>query len=252
MRTQMELITPIITEGIRNLDDVRPLERPDLSVSHTLIQQGPASIELEFDEALSVPDTIRKAMDAERNGANAIIIDCMGDPGLHACREVVTIPVLGPCQTALHTAGLLGRAFAFVTVLNRLSSMLAKLVASYGLNDSYASFRAVDIPVLDIAQNLGALNTALAREAIAAVRQDHADVIVLGCNGFLGCAGSIRQALLSEGLDVPVIDRIPLRIHIADALVKAGLSHSKLTYPPLGRKALKGFSFPEFATPVSR
>jgi allantoin racemase len=252
MRTQIELITPIITEGIRSLDDVRPLERPDLSVFHTLIEQGPASIESEFDEALSVPDTVRKAMDAERKGANAIIIDCMGDPGLHACREVVTIPVLGPCQTALHTAGLLGRAFAFVTVLERLRSMLARLVASYGLNDNYASFRAVDIPVLDIAHNLGALNTALAREAIAAVRQDHADVIVLGCTGFLGCANSIRQALLSEGLDVPVIDPIPLPIHMADAFVKTGLSHSKLTYPAPARKALKGFSFPEFAGPTSR
>lgn len=252
MRTQIELITPIITEGIRSLEDVQPFERPDLCVSHTLIEQGPASIESEFDEALSVPATLRRAIDAERKGANAIIIDCMGDPGLHACREVVTIPVLGPCQTALHTAGLLGHAFAFVTVLARLRSMLAKLVASYGLNDNYASFRAVDIPVLDIAHNLGALNTALAREAITAVRQDRADVIVLGCTGFLGCAGSIRQALLSEGLDVPVIDPIPLAIHMADALVKTGLSHSKLAYPSPGRKALKGFSFPEFASPASR
>lgn len=248
MKTRIELITPIITEGVRTLGDVRPFERSDLSVTHTLIAQGPASIESEFDEALSVPDTIRKAMDAERNGANAIIIDCMGDPGLHACREVVSIPVLGPCQTALHTAGLLGSGFAIVTVLERLRSLLGKLVASYGLNDHYASFRAVDIAVLDIAKNMDSLNAALAREAIAAVREDHADVIVLGCTGFIGCAGSIRQALLSEGLDVPVIDPIPLAIHVADSLVKSGLSHSKLTYPPPGRKALKGFSFPEFDT----
>jgi allantoin racemase len=252
MHTHIELITPIITEGIRTLDDVRPLERSDLKVTHTLIQQGPASIESEFDEALSVPDTIRKAIDAQRKGANAIIIDCMGDPGLHACREAVTIPVLGPCQTALHTAGILGHAFAFVTVLDRLRSMIARLIASYGLNDNYASFRAVDIPVLDIAHNLETLNAALARAAIAAVREDQADVIVLGCTGFLGCAASIRQALLREGLDVPVIDPIPLTIHVADALVKTGLSHSKLTYPAPGRKALKGFSFPEFSEPPSR
>jgi allantoin racemase len=247
MNTRIELITPIITEGVRTLADVKPFERADLTVTHSLIAQGPASIESEFDEALSVPDTIRKAMDAERKGANAIIIDCMGDPGLHACREVVTIPVLGPCQTALHTAGLLGHAFAFVTVLDRLRSMLAKLVASYGLNENYACFRAVDIPVLDISHNLAALNAALAREAIAAVKQDHADVIVLGCTGFFGCAGAIRQALLSAGLDVPVIDPIPLAVHVADALVKTGLSHSKLTYPPPRRKALAGYRFPEFA-----
>jgi len=84
MNTRIELITPIITEGVRTLADVKPFERADLTVTHSLIAQGPASIESEFDEALSVPDTIRRAMDAERKGANAIIIDCMGDPGLHA------------------------------------------------------------------------------------------------------------------------------------------------------------------------
>jgi allantoin racemase len=247
MQTRIELITPIITRGIRTLAEVQPLERADLSISHSLLDQGPASIESEFDEALSVPDTIRKAIDAERQGANAIIIDCMGDPGLQSCREVVTIPVLGPCQTALHTAGLLGHSFAFVTVLGRLRPMIARLVASYGLCANYASFRAVDIPVLDIGYSLAKLNEALAREAIAGVKEDHADVVVLGCTGFLGCASAIRQALLAAGLDVPVIDPIPLAVHVADALVKSGLSHSKHVYPAPRPKAIGGYRFPEIA-----
>ena len=71
--------------------------------------------------------------------------------------------------------------------------------------------------------------------------------IVLGCTGFLGCAGAMRQTLLEQGLDVPVIDPIPLAVHAADALVKTGLSHSKRTYPKPGRKRFAGYSFPEFA-----
>jgi allantoin racemase len=248
MHTRIELITPIITEGIRNLDEVRPFMRPDLAITHTLIQQGPASIESEFDEALSVPDTIRKAMDAERRGANAIIIDCMGDPGLAACREVVTIPVVGPSQAAMHFASILGHRFSFITVLDRLRAMVGKLVAGYGLEATYASFRAVDIPVLSIGHDMGALQAALAREAIAAVKEDGADAIVLGCTGFLGCAGAMRQTLLEAGCDVPVIDPIPLAVHVCDTLVKTGLSHSKRTYPVPGKKALAGFPFPEFDT----
>jgi allantoin racemase len=100
--------------------------------------------------------------------------------------------------------------------------------------------------VLDIGSNLGALQSALAREAIAAVKQDAADVIVLGCTGFLGCAGGMRKELLTAGLDVPVIDPIPLAVGVADALVKAGLSHSKRSYPMPGRKKIQGFHFPEF------
>jgi allantoin racemase len=246
MHTRIELITPIITEGIRNLDEVRPFERPDLTITQCLIRQGTASIESEFDEALCVPDTIRRAIDAEQRGANAIIIDCMGDPGLAACRECVSIPVVGPAQASMHVASLLGHRFSFITVLDRLRPVIGKLVAGYGLSDTYTSFRAVDIPVLDIGSDLGALQQALAREAIAAVKEDGADAIVLGCTGFLGCAGGMRSALLAAGCDVPVIDPIPLAVHLADALVKTGLSHSKRTYPLPGKKGIRGYSFPEF------
>jgi allantoin racemase len=247
MQTRIELITPIITEGIRTLEEVEPFMRADLVITQCLLRQGPASIESHFDEALCIPDTIRRAMDAEKSGANALIIDCMGDPGLHACREVVSIPVVGPSQTAMHFASMLGHKFSFITVLDRLNSMVGNLVATYGLTQSYASFRAVDIPVLNIGLDMNTLSMALAREAIAAVKEDGADAIVLGCTGFLGCAGSMRTALLNAGCDVPVIDPIPLAVHVADALVKSGLAHSKRTYPMPGRKGLAGFSFPEFA-----
>jgi allantoin racemase len=246
MKTHIELITPIITEGIRTLDEVRPFEREDLRITQCLIENGPASIESEFDEALCVPDTIRRAIEAERRGANAIIIDCMGDPGLAACREVVTIPVVGPAQTAMHVASLLGHRFSFITVLERLKTVIDKLVAGYGLNDTYASFRAVDIPVLHIGKDLSALQASLAREAVAAVKEDGADAIVLGCTGFLGCAGGMRKALLAAGYDVPVIDPIPLAVQMADALVKTGLTHSKRAYPFPGKKKIKGYAIPEF------
>lgn len=246
MHTHIELITPIITEGLRTLDEVRPFERPDLTITHSLIRHGPASIESEFDEALAVPDTIRAALEAERRGADAIIIDCMGDPGLQACREVLSIPVVGPGQTAMHFAALLGHRFSFITVLERLRPMVGRLVASYGLASSYASFRAVDIPVLDIGADTDRLTAALARESIAAVQQDGADVIVLGCTGFMGCASAMRAQLLEAGCDVPVIDPIPLAVHVADALVRTSLAHSKRTWPAPGRKRIAGFEIPGF------
>ena len=45
-RTHTELISPIISnEGRLNPNDIRQLERADVVVSQTLIEQGPASIE---------------------------------------------------------------------------------------------------------------------------------------------------------------------------------------------------------------
>ena len=249
MKTIVQLVTPIITKGIRQLDDVRELERPDLQVRHSLLDRGPASIESEFDEALSIPDTIKKAMEAERDGAHAIVIDCMGDPGLDACREVVSIPVLGPCQTAMYMAGLLAHSFGFITVLDRLRPMIDNMALKYGISALYVSFQAVDIPVLEIGHDPAKLNDALTEKAIRSVRQDGADALILGCTGFLGCAVAMRRGLLDAGLDVPVIDPIPLTVHIADTLVKTGLSHSRRTWQPPEIKGLAGYDIPGFPKP---
>ena len=240
----IELITPIITRGVRTLDDVLPLERPDLTITHSLIDRGPSSIESRMEEALAVPDTVRKAAQAQENGANAIVIDCMGDPGLHACREVVSIPVLGAGQTAMHLANMLGSQFAFITVLDRLKPLVDDLVATYGLREKYTSFKAVDIPVLDISCDLDSLNAALTEQAITSIESDGADIIVLGCTGFLGCAEAMQSALRTAGLDVPVIDPVPATIHMAEALIRSGLSQSKRAYPHPDKKPIVGYDLP--------
>lgn len=240
----IELITPIVTRGVRTLDDIRPLECGDLKISHSLLDRGPSSIESRFDEALALPDTVRRAMQAEINGASAVVIDCMGDPGLHACREAVSIPVLGAGQTAMHLAGLLGNRFAFITVLDRIRPMVEDLVATYGLGEKYASFQAIDIPVLDLSGDSEAVAAALTEKALVSIDNDGADVVILGCTGFLGCAEAMRGALSSAGRDVPVIDPIPATVSVAQALVKVGLCHSKGAYPDPGRKPIEGYDLP--------
>lgn len=245
MKSIIHVITPIITTGFRTEDEFKVCERSDLEVTHSMLKSGPASIESEFDEALAIPDTIRLAIEAERAGAHAIVIDCMGDPGLASCREAVSIPVLGPCQTSMHAAAMLGHRFSFITVLDRLRPMMDHIVAGYGLTGSYAAFEAINVPVLDIFHDLEKLGNALAEKAIKTVREDHAGAIVLGCTGFMGLADVIRENMLSEGLDVPIIDAIPLSIRTADTLVKCGLSHAKTVYPLPGKKNIEGYSMPD-------
>ena len=70
---------------------------------------------------------------------------------------------------------------------------------------------------------------------------DGADVIILGCTGFLGCADKIRQHLVAAKHDVPVIDPIPATFCMAEALVRSGLYHSKKTYPYFREKTFIGY-----------
>ena len=113
----IRVITPITTSGFTAASDFEPLARADTIVSHFELDVGPASIESAFDEALALPDTIAKIVQAEQEGADAVVVDCFGDPGVDAGREATEMLVLGPAQTSMHLAALLGQKFSVVTVL---------------------------------------------------------------------------------------------------------------------------------------
>jgi len=244
--TTIHIVTPLTTKDFRSLDELDHLAGPSLSFTHSFLEHGPPSIESEFDEAFAVPGTIARAIEAERAGADAIVIDCMGDPGLKPIREVVKIPVLGPAETSMHLAAMLGQTFSIVTVLGAVKPMLINLARVYGVHEKLASVLAVDVPVLELVERLAEVRQALAESALVAVERDGADVIVLGCTGFLGCAEAISERLIQAGYDIPVIDPIPATVCIAEAVAKAGLTHSKRTFATPRIKSLIGYELPPF------
>lgn len=238
---RIHLITPIVTEGVRTLEDVADLNSADLSITQSLIASGPVSIECEFDEAMSVPGIVAEALAAERSGADAILIDCMGDPGLKAAREVVSIPVFGPSETSMHLAAMLGHKYSIVTVLDSVVPMLENLAKVYGTSEKLASVRVINIPVLELEAAPERLTDELVKASLAAVEEDGAHAIVLGCTGFLGCAEVIDAALKARGHRLPVIDPIPATVCVAAGIVRAGLTHSKRTFAHPRSKDLKGY-----------
>ena len=170
MATDVRVVTPITTWGFRDRSEFDALERPGLTISHVEIETGPASIECEYDEALAVPGTIAKIIEAEREGCDAVVIDCMGDPGMFPGRECVSIPVIGPCEAAMHVASMLGHTFSVLTVLKRLRAQFEHMAQVYGVREKLASVRSVSIPVLELEQDLDRTKATLAEEAVRAVR----------------------------------------------------------------------------------
>ncbi len=205
------------------------------------LDSGPQSIETEFDEMLSAPYVVARAIEAEQQGIDAVIIDCMGDPGLDAARECVNIPVLGPGETGLHLAAMMGHKFCFVTVADSVRPMIEKHARIYGVARQMTPVRVVDVPVLDINDSHEELVERMTRESLAAIDDDHADVIVLGCTGFIGLGAELANNLRNAGKAAPVIDPLPATVMTAFALVRAGLSHSPLAYPGPGNKSFTGY-----------
>ena len=237
----IRVVSPITTKGFRKDSDLIPLGGGMFKVSASQIDIGPASIESEFDEAMCQPDTILKIIEAEKEGCDGVVIDCMGDPGLQAARECVSIPVIGPCETAMHYASMLGHKFSVLTVLKRKVPLLENLSLLYGVSSKLASITPVNIPVLELEKDLDYTLNRMTTVAIDAIKNDHAAVIIFGCTGMLGCADAVQNNLKAKGYDVPVIDPIPLAVNTAYVLAKLKLSQSKHSYPLPPKKGMVGF-----------
>ena len=231
MKTALKLITPIVSENPLPLDVVRVFERADLTIDHSTLDAGPASIECRFDDAFSVPDLLKKTLQAEQQGFNAVVVNCMADSGLAALREAVSIPVVATAQTAMHVASLLGGGFGYIGLLEKCRAQATDLAAVYGLENRLVAYASIDTKVLAITEHEETVADKLGEAAVNMIRQHHVGSIILGCTGFVNCAEKMQARVVSEGLSAQIINPLPLAIHLADALVKAGLSHSKGTYP---------------------
>jgi len=203
------------------------LKRNDVEVTVTSLSKGPPHLEYKSYEPLILVETLEKIVEAERNGYDAVVIGCFDDPGLQEARELVNIPVIGPGETCMHIACTLGHKFSIVTVKKEALARLEDHVFMYGLEKKVASFRFVNIGVMEMEKDPEKVYKAILREAKKAIEEDDAEVIVLGCTGETGFVEK-----LIEELKVPVLDATVVSFKFAEMLAdlkkKTGLSHSKV------------------------
>jgi allantoin racemase len=238
---EIHIINPTITTSWH--EDTRrtyaQVARPGTVIRVVTLKWGTASIESYRDEALVVPDILTNVVRAEQAGADAVIIDCMGDPGLYAARELVAIPVVGPAQASMHLAAMLGHQFSVLSVTEQDVPAVAEQAARYGLATKLASARSFGIPVLSLRDDVDQTIGKLVDVAERAVRQDGAHVIIPGCTGLAGLAPRIQAGLADRGCEVPVLDPPSVALKLAESLADLGLSHSRRTYPSPPAKEIR-------------
>ncbi len=240
---KIRVVIPSITKEYEalGLEQYAPGARADTELSVALLDKGPASIESRYDETVAVPGVVGRVIEAEKDGVEAVIIDCMADPGLEAAREMVSIPVIGPGETAMHVASMLAYRFSVITVLDSAAPMFELQAARIGVAERLASVRAVNIPVLELGDTERVVRT-LTEQSVAAVKDDGAHLIVFGCTGMIGLADVVKKGLEAQGIvDVPVIDPPMLAVKVAEAFADMGLRHSKRTYPAPPEKEIVGY-----------
>ena len=144
---------------------------------------GVNSIECYVDEYLAAPAVMQAIMRGEKEGMDAYIISCFGDPGLQAARELTDKPVLGIAESAITAAKFLAPYFSIVSVLDRSVKVTADVVSNYGATQFCRSIRSTGLSVLDFGADPERGLTALAKQSKLAVEEDKAECILLGCAG---------------------------------------------------------------------
>ncbi|MBE3037846.1 MAG: aspartate/glutamate racemase family protein [Chloroflexi bacterium] len=196
----------------------------DSTVEIRSIEQGPETIEQSLDEVLAAPAILREVLLAEKEGADAVIVDCALDPILSASRQAVRIPVIGAGQAAYALAVTLGDRFSILGPLRCLVPEYRRRIQEYGLSDRLASIRSIDVEILDLLSDQAI--QAFVREGRSAIDKDQADVLVLGCTGMSPAMPRLRQML-----EVPVVDPASAAIALAETLIRLSLTHSSVAYP---------------------
>jgi allantoin racemase len=139
--------------------------------------------------------------------------------------------VIGPAEASMHTAAMLGHRFSVLTVMDSVIPSCYELAHRAGVGAKLASARAINVAVLDLAQDKEATLKKIIGVGRQAMAEDHADVLALGCMsmGFLNIAEDIQGVL-----GIPVVNPSKNALRMAEAMVGSGLVHSKKAYalPP--------------------
>jgi len=197
---------------------------------------GAESCEGNFESylaAIAVMDTVV----SYHEQFDAIVQAGYGEHGREGLQELLEVPVVDITEAAASTAMFLGHKYSVVTTLDRTVPLIEDRLKTAGLDARCASVRASGLAVLELEEEPARAVAAIIDQAERAVKDDKAEVIVLGCGGMAGLDEQIRSRL-----GVPVVDGVAAAVTIAESLVRMGLSTSKTrTYAPPRPKQVIGW-----------
>lgn len=196
---------------------------------------GPVSIEGYYDEAFCLPGLLKEIRAGDASGADAHVIACFDDTGLDACRQIANAPVVGIGEAAFHAATLVAYRFTVVTTLARSITAIEHNLLRYGF-ERRSHVRASGVPVLALEDAGSDARRRIDAEIAAALKEDRAEAIVLGCAGMAKLA---RDLAAAHGC--PVIDGVGAAVKLAEMLVTLGHKTSRLGgYEQAAPKTLTG------------
>jgi len=178
------------------------------------LEQGPPGIESQAHVS-QVEPLLAHWIESD-NEADAFVIACYSDPGLHLCRELTTRPVFGIAECAILTAMTRGSCFGVISILQNSVARHLRHLRERRLEHLCAGDRPLGLSVAEVEggdstyERMLAVGTQLRND-------DGAQVLIMGCAGM----ARFREPL-QDVLEMPVID--PVQAAASMAIGVVGLS----------------------------
>lgn len=206
---------------------------------------------MRYNRALLGVEILERVKQAEQDGFDAAFPGvCYGEFFLQDARQAVKMPVVGPAESAMMTAQLIGAKFGVVTLATEdifaQGPVYGQNVVEQNLRLLGWESRAIKQPVRPFLPPLGTLLVEaysgrperlieeFEKRALECVR-DGADVVICGCMPY-GTALTAVGYNEVAGTGVPVVTPLPAMVKLAESLVdlrrSVGIAKSEAVVSP--------------------
>jgi Asp/Glu/hydantoin racemase len=171
---------------------------------------------------------VKKILEAERSGFDAIVQSNTFDPGVEAGRLAVRIPVVGVLRSSCHFAACLCDRFGVIVPYDSYVPYVWRLMETYRVEHLVS-----DINALNISESEITTHRALVVDRIIALGQA---MVARGAQAIIPLGGNfvpkeISPDELESKLGVPIINTNAVGIRFAEIMVITKNSHSQKAYP---------------------
>ncbi len=132
-------------------------------------------------------------------------------------KELLPLPVIGIAEAMMRAAQLFGRRVGIIGMGSYSRAENEEVVSTFGMQRDVCSIRLIRMSGTELAKNQDKAIEEIVKLGLAAVAEDHADVLVLGGGAFAGMA-----ELVAPHLPVPVIPPIHYAVGLAELAVLSG------------------------------
>jgi allantoin racemase len=201
------------------------VKRPDTEVAIKDVPTGlprPDLINYLGFRFLNDREILRAMILAEREGFDAVAGGCYFDGAIKAASNILGIPVVGPAESSMHFASMIGEHFAVITAGREHIAEIEQHIVECGMRD----FAIPKQPVRSLSLSFESFGACVLGNYKSAIDdyirvaklciEDGADVIITGC-GLL--APMLTQSGFLEIEGVPLVDPMIVCLKTAEVMV---------------------------------